>query len=136
MEKLVEITADIVSAYVSKNPIPRIELESAIRAVHTTLRQLSAASQEAPPPVIREPAVSIRKSVTSEYIICLEDGKKFKSMKRHLQSAYKLTPEQYREKWKLPADYPMVAPAYAERRSALAKSTGLGLIRRKAGAKK
>lgn len=133
---MIELTADIVSAYVSKNPTPMSELTNVISAVHAALNALangSVAKVEEPP---KEPAVSIKKSVTAEYIICLEDGKKFKSLKRHLRSSYDMSPEQYRQKWKLPADYPMVAPAYAERRSALAKSMGLGQQRKKAAGKK
>ena len=133
---MIELTADIVSAYVSKNPTPMNELPNVINAVHAALNALAngAVIKVDEPP--KEPAVAIKKSVTAEYIICLEDGKKFKSLKRHLRTAYNLTPEKYREKWKLPSDYPMVAPAYAERRSALAKASGLGQQRKKGGGKK
>ncbi|HEY0920610.1 MucR family transcriptional regulator [Devosia sp.] len=124
----VEHTTAIVAAYVSKNPVaadhlPRLigEVHSAIRALHTP-----QAMTAAPPAEERTPAVPIRKSVTPEAIICLEDGKRFASLKRHLRTRYKLTPEQYREKWGLPAEYPMVAPNYSARRSQLAKASGLG----------
>lgn len=125
-ENILERAVGIVSAYVSNNRIPMSELTNAIGSVHATLTELSTGSAPAPVEAPKEPAVPIKKSVTPDYIICLEDGKKFKSLKRHLRTAYNLTPEQYREKWKLPKDYPMVAPAYAEQRSALAKAIGLG----------
>lgn len=122
---ILEYASDIVSAYVSNNPIQSAELPELIRDVHTTLRALDtgAALQ-----VVQEPAVSAKKSITDEFLICLEDGKKFKSLKRHLRSKYGLSPEQYREKWGLPYDYPMVAPSYARKRSALAKEMGLGKL--------
>ena len=122
---LVSLAADIVSAYVANNNVPRSDLADLIASVHASLAKLGG-EPEAPAAAPLVPAVSIRKSVTPEAIICLEDGKSFKSLKRHLSSKYDLTPEQYRTKWGLPADYPMVAPAYAEARSALAKSMGLG----------
>ncbi|MFC3323602.1 MucR family transcriptional regulator [Mesorhizobium cantuariense] len=125
---LVSIAADIVSAYVSNNPVPVAELPKLIGDIHVALRGIGTPAAE--PAVKLEPAVSIRKSVTSDYIICLEDGKKFKSLKRHLNTHYKLTPEEYRQKWNLPADYPMVAPNYAAARSALAKAAGLGQKRK------
>ncbi|MER9300469.1 MucR family transcriptional regulator [Mesorhizobium sp. M0621] len=117
----VSIAADIVAAYVSNNPLPIGELPKLIGDVHAALKGIGTPATE--PVVKQEPAVSIRKSVTPDFIICLEDGKKFKSLKRHLQH---LTPDQYRQKWNLPADYPMVAPNYAATRSALAKASGLG----------
>jgi predicted transcriptional regulator len=120
----VSIAADIVAAYVSNNPLPVAELPKLIGDIHAALKGIGAAAIE--PVVTQEPAVSVRKSVTPDYIICLEDGKKFKSLKRHIGVHYNLSPDQYRQKWKLPADYPMVAPAYAASRSALAKSIGLG----------
>ncbi|MEL7109651.1 MAG: MucR family transcriptional regulator [Pseudomonadota bacterium] len=122
---ILEYASDIVSAYVSNNPIQSSELPELIREIHTTLRTLERAD-----PVIGslEPAVPVKKSITDEFLICLEDGKKFKSLKRHLRSKYGLSPEQYREKWGLPYDYPMVAPSYARKRSALAKEMGLGKI--------
>lgn len=124
-DRLIELTADVVSAYVSNNPVPVAELPSLISNVHSALQQQTAApAQEASEP--QKPAVLIKKSVTPDYIICLEDGKQFKSLKRHLSTHHGLTPDEYRAKWRLPADYPMVAPNYAAARSALAKSMGLG----------
>lgn len=120
---IVSIAADIVAAYVSNNPLPVGELPKLIGDIHTALQGTGTPATE--PVVKQEPAVSIRKSVTPDYIICLEDGKKFKSLKRHLQH-FNLSPDEYRQKWNLPADYPMVAPNYAATRSALAKSIGLG----------
>ncbi|MGX9181773.1 MucR family transcriptional regulator [Mesorhizobium sp. BHbdii] len=121
---LVSIAADIVSAYVSNNPLPVAELPKLIGDIHVALQNVGTPVAE---PVVKlEPAVSIRKSVTPDYIICLEDGKNFKSLKRHLSTHYQLSPEEYRQKWSLPADYPMVAPNYAAARSALAKAAGLG----------
>jgi len=124
-EELLDLTTAIVAAYVTRNNVPRTELADLIASVHGSLAKLGA-EPEAPAAAPLIPAVPIRKSVTPDAIICLEDGKAFKSLKRHLSSKYDLTPEQYRAKWGLPADYPMVAPAYAEARSALAKSMGLG----------
>jgi len=120
---IMEFASDIVSAYVSNNSIQSGELPDLIREVHTTLSTLGngAARSE-----VKKSAVSIKKSITDEFLICLEDGKKFKSLKRHLRSKYGLTPKEYREKWGLPYDYPMVAPSYARKRSALAKEMGLG----------
>lgn len=129
-DDLLELAADIVSAYVSNNVIPLSELSQVIVNVHTTLKQLSAGEAEARAEP-QKPAVSPKKSVTPDYIICLEDGKKFKSLKRHLRTHYDLSPEEYREKWGLPPDYPMVAPNYAAARSALAKKMGLGQQRRR-----
>ena len=123
---LVDLTAEIVAAYVGKNTVAQTELPKLIGDVHRAL--FGAVSQ----PAAREeqadikPAVTVKKSLTPDYLICLEDGKKFKSLKRHLRSHYNLSPEQYREKWGLPADYPMVAPNYAQARSSLAKRMGLG----------
>jgi len=127
--ELVELTADVVSAYVSNNSVVANDLPTVINDVYEAL---SKASAKAALPVKEElkPAVSIKKSVMPDYIICLEDGKKFKSLKRHLRTHYDLTPEEYREKWGLPHDYPMVAPNYAAARSALAKKMGLGQRRR------
>ncbi|TPK84885.1 transcriptional regulator [Mesorhizobium sp. B2-4-13] len=119
----VSIAADIVAAYVSNNPLPVGELPKLIGDIHAALKRIGTLATE--PVVKQEPAVSIKKSVTPDFIICLEDGKKFKSLKRHLQH-FNLTPDQYRQKWNLPTDYPMVAPNYAATRSALAKSIGLG----------
>ncbi len=126
----VELAADIVSAYVTKNPLPVSELPALINDVHSALVTVASGPAE-PAAEARKPAVSIRKSITPDYIICLDDGKKFKSLKRHLRTQYNLTPEQYREKWGLPSDYPMVAPSYAKARSELAKEMGLGQQRRK-----
>lgn len=121
---LVELSADIVSAYVSHNALSPTDLPKLIGDVHWALKGLrndAPAEQE-----VRKPAISVRKSITPDYLICLEDGKKFKSLKRHLRSHYNLSPEEYREKWGLPLDYPMVAPSYSQTRSKLAKANGLG----------
>jgi len=121
----IELTASIVSAYVSNNSVPSAELPALIGQVHSALTRVSGAGVEALGEGLK-PAIPIKKSITSDYIICLEDGKKFKSLKRHLRTQYNLTPEQYREKWGLGSDYPMVAPNYAAARSRLAKQIGLG----------
>lgn len=122
---LIDFSVDIVSAYVSNNIVMPADLPQIIHSVHSALRQLVEDSvQEVPEPV--KPAVNPKKSITPEYLICLEDGKKFRSLKRHLRTHYDLSPEEYREKWGLPMDYPMVAPNYAAARSALAKQMGLG----------
>ncbi|MER8866431.1 MucR family transcriptional regulator [Mesorhizobium sp. M0751] len=123
-DDLVAITADIVSAYVSNNPLPVGEVSKLIGDTYVALQGIG--TPVAPAAVKLEPAVSIKKSVTPDFIICLEDGKKFKSLKRHIGTHYNLSPDQYRQKWSLPSDYPMVAPNYAATRSALAKSIGLG----------
>jgi predicted transcriptional regulator len=120
-----ELTASIVSAYVRHNSVPSAELPGLIGQVHTALMGVSSGHGEALANALR-PAISIKKSIAPDYIICLEDGKKFKSLKRHLRTHYDLTPEQYREKWSLASDYPMVAPNYAAARSRLAKQMGLG----------
>jgi predicted transcriptional regulator len=131
-----ETAAEVVAAFVSNNPIPTGELPALIETIHDTLARLSGALDvTAPKEESKEPAVSIRKSITPEYLICLEDGKRFKSLKRHL-TAHGLTPEQYRAKWKLPSDYPMVAPDYAATRSAMAKAFGLGQLGGKGGSRK
>ena len=124
------LTAEIVSAYVSNNTVPVSELSALINQVHAALTQVGGDRPAAPGEPSR-PAVPIKRSVTSDHIVCLEDGKKFKSLKRHLRSQYNMSPEQYREKWGLPADYPMVAPNYAAARSRLAKQMGLGQQRRR-----
>jgi predicted transcriptional regulator len=121
----IELTASIVCAYVSNNSVPAAELPALIGQVHTALTRVSSGHGESLSDGLR-PAIPVKKSITSDYIICLEDGKKFKSLKRHLRTRYKLTPEQYREKWGLGSDYPMVAPNYAAARSRLAKQMGLG----------
>jgi predicted transcriptional regulator len=126
----IELAADIVSAYVTKNSLSTSELPTLINDVHSALVKVANGAAE-PAAEAPKPAVSIRKSITPDYIICLDDGKKFKSLKRHLRTQYNLTPEQYREKWGLPSDYPMVAPNYAKARSELAKEMGLGQQRRK-----
>ena len=126
----IELTAEIVSAYVSNNTVPAGEIASLINQVHAALTRVSGNPGDSPAEPLR-PAISVKKSITPEYIICLEDGKKFKSLKRHLRTQYNMTPEQYREKWSLGADYPMVAPNYAAARSQLAKQMGLGQQRRR-----
>ena len=126
---LVDMAADIVSAYVSANQVPPQELPALIRTVYSALQEVSG-SVAVSPDLAQEPAIAIKKSVTPDYIICLEDGKKFKSLKRHLRTRYSMTPDEYRTKWGLPHDYPMVAPNYAKERSNLAKRMGLGHSRR------
>ncbi len=125
----IELTAEIVSAYVSNNTVAAAEIPGLINQVYAALSRVSGKSADAPAEPLK-PAVSVKKSITPEYIVCLEDGKKFKSLKRHLRTQYSITPEQYREKWGLGADYPMVAPNYAAARSQLAKQMGLGQQRR------
>ena len=125
----VELTANIVSAYLSNNPTQASEIPNLISQVHAALLRVSTGRVDAPLEPAK-PAVSVKKSITPEYLVCLEDGKRFKSLKRHLRTQYNMTPEQYRDKWGLPADYPMVAPNYSATRSRLAKDNGLG---RKAG---
>jgi predicted transcriptional regulator len=127
----IDLAADIVSAYVSNNSVPASDLPSLINDVHSALVRVTSGVAL---PVVEslKPAVPAKKSVTNEHIICLEDGKKFKSLKRHLRTQYNMSPEEYREKWSLPPDYPMVAPNYAQARSQLAKQMGLGQQRRKA----
>ena len=127
---LSELAADIVSAYVSNNSVPTGDLATLISDVHSALLRVGGGTVEIPVEAPK-PAIPVKKSVTPDYIVCLEDGKKFKSLKRHLRTQYNMTPEQYREKWGLPADYPMVAPNYAKARSELAKEMGLGQKRRK-----
>jgi MucR family transcriptional regulator, transcriptional regulator of exopolysaccharide biosynthesis len=126
----IELTAEIVSAYVSNNTVAAGDIPGLINQVHAALTRVSGSPVEAPSEPLK-PAVSLKKSVTPEYIVCLEDGKKFKSLKRHLRTQYNMTPEQYREKWGLNAEYPMVAPNYAAARSELAKQMGLGQQRRR-----
>ncbi len=126
--ELLRLTAQMVSAYVGNNMIPAAQIPDVIRSIFGTLTgiETGAAERKAAP---QKPAVSIKKSVTPDYITCLEDGKKLKMLKRHLRTTYKLTPDEYRAKWGLPADYPMVAPTYAKQRSAFAKKIGLGRSR-------
>jgi predicted transcriptional regulator len=128
-DTLITLTADIVAAHVSNNSVAVSDLPTLIQNVHGALTGLGTAVVE--PEVKQEPAVSVRSSVKPDYIVCLEDGKKLKMLKRHLMTHYQMTPEQYRAKWNLPADYPMVAPNYAEQRRTLAKKIGLGTKRRK-----
>ena len=139
---LIEMASDIVSAYVAHNPVPVADLPKLIERIHATLSEIDGgAVLEAKPEL--KPAISVRKSVTDDHIVCLEDekkldrignyredGKKFKSLKRHLRTRYDMSPEEYREKWNLPADYPMVAPNYARQRSDLARKMGLGQSRK------
>ena len=127
---LIDLAADIVSAYVSNNTVPAAELPALIAEVHRALNNTTMGLNE-PEPEPLKPAVNPKKSVFPDYIVCLEDGKKFKSLKRHLRTHYDLSPEEYRDKWGLPSDYPMVAPNYAAARSALAKKMGLGQQRRR-----
>jgi predicted transcriptional regulator len=129
-KSFIELTANIVSAYVSNNPTPASELPALINQIHAALLKVSTGRSELPLEPAK-PAVPVKKSMTADYLICLEDGKRFKSLKRHLRTRYGMTPEQYRDKWNLPADYPMVAPNYAVARSQLAKKMGLGQQRRR-----
>jgi len=128
--QIVELTAKIVSAYVSNNAVVASDLPQLINETHIALRKASAGSV-APEREELKPKVPVKKSVNPDFIICLEDGKKFKSLKRHLRTHYNLSPEEYRERWGLPHDYPMVAPNYAKARSDLAKKMGLGTRREK-----
>ena len=123
--EIIEMTADIVAAYVGANSVTAADLPALIQSVHRALTGVATGGEvaEAAP---REPAVPIKKSITPEYLICLEDGRKFKSLKRHLRTKYNMSPEEYRAKWGLAKDYPMVAPSYAKARSELAKQMGLG----------
>ena len=124
----IELASEIVAAFVSNNPLPKGDLPALIHAMHSAVERLAAEPESAPPQVeAKTPAVPIRRSITPDFLICLDDGKRFKSLRRHL-AGLGLTPEQYRRKWNLPPDYPMVAPNYAARRSALAKKFGLGQI--------
>jgi len=125
-----QLTANIVSAYLSNNTVASAEIPNLINQVHSALLRISG-GQTTPPAEPLRPAVPVKRSITADYIVCLEDGKKFKSLRRHLRTQYDMTPEQYREKWGLAADYPMVAPNYAAARSQLAKQMGLGQQRRR-----
>ena len=124
------LTAEIVSAYVSHNTVAQSDIPALINQVHSALLKVSGGEAPASSEPLR-PAVPVKRSINPDFLICLEDGKKFKSLKRHLRSQYDMTPEQYREKWGLPHDYPMVAPNYAAARSTLAKQMGLGQQRRR-----
>lgn len=130
-EMLITLTSDIVAAHVSNNSVAVSDLPVLIQNVHSALAGLSGTPVV--PETKQEPAVSIRASVKPDYIVCLEDGKKLKMLKRHLMTHYQMTPDDYRAKWNLPADYPMVAPNYAEQRRSLAKKIGLGTARRRRG---
>ena len=130
-ETLITLTADIVSAHVSNNSVAVNDLPTLIQNVHNALSGLGGRPEE--PEVKQEPAVSVRSSIKPDYIVCLEDGKKLKMLKRHLMTHYKMTPDEYRQKWGLNSDYPMVAPNYAEQRRSLAKKIGLGTKRRRTG---
>ena len=127
--ELLALTSEIVSSHVSNNAVNQNDLTTMIQTVFATLEGLAAPQEE--PVEELKPAVSIKRSVSDEYIVCLEDGKKLKMLKRHLKTAYDMTPEEYRAKWGLPADYPMVAPAYARKRQELAKKIGLGRKKKK-----
>jgi predicted transcriptional regulator len=124
------LAADIVSAYVSNNSVPANDLPALIAEVHAALLHITG-GPVAPAVEAQKPAVPAKKSITNEFIVCLEDGRKFKSLKRHLRTQYNMSPDEYREKWGLPPDYPMVAPNYAKARSNLAKQMGLGQQRRR-----
>ena len=129
--QVLRLTTDVVAAYLRKNTTPSAQIAEIIAAVYHSLRTLEAGGDgqfDA-----QKPAVPVRRSIHPDYLVCLEDGKKLKMLKRHLRSSYSLTPDQYRSKWGLPADYPMVAPNYADQRSAFAKKIGLGRAGRKAG---
>jgi predicted transcriptional regulator len=128
-KSFVDLTASIVSAYVSNNATTAAEIPALISQIHAALVRVSGGGEVAQEPV--RPPVSLKKSITPDFLVCLEDGKRFKSLKRHLRTQYNMTPEQYREKWGLPPDYPMVAPNYAVERSQLAKKMGLGQQRRR-----
>lgn len=124
---LLALTSTIAAAYVGKNSVPMAQISEVIRTIHASLAGVGSSIAASPAPVeAGKPAVPVKKSITAEYIICLEDGKKLKMLKRHLRTVYNMTPEQYRAKWNLPNDYPMVAPKYAEQRSVFAKRIGLG----------
>jgi predicted transcriptional regulator len=126
----VELAVEIVAAFVSYNPVPKSELPSLIGAVHSAVERLKKGPESAPPQIeAKAPAVPIRKSISPDFLICLDDGRRFKTLRRHL-AALGLTPTQYREKWNLPSDYPMTAPNYAAQRSAIAKTLGLGQLKR------
>lgn len=130
--EMLELTTEIVAAHVGNNPIAASDLPSLIQSVYRTLVSVGSSPSVVERP---KPAVPVKRSVYPDYIVCLEDGKKLKMLKRHLKTAYDMTPEEYRERWGLPADYPMVAPNYAQHRSNLAKEIGLGTTRRSAGGK-
>lgn len=126
----ISLTAEIVSAYVGNNTVAQADIPALINQIHQALQRVATGQAEITSEPLK-PAVPVKKSIHADYIVCLEDGKKFKSLKRHLRTQYGMTPEQYRDKWNLPADYPMVAPNYAIARSQLAKQMGLGQQRRR-----
>lgn len=130
--ELLALTTDIVTSHLSRNPVDASDISGLIKDVYATLSTVGAAEPDADRP---QPAVSIRKSIHPDYIVCLEDGKKLKMLKRHLKTSYDMTPDDYRQRWGLPSDYPMVAPNYANQRRDLAKKIGLGTRRKKASAK-
>jgi predicted transcriptional regulator len=132
----VEMTAEIVSAYVSNSTVAPADLPALIQQVHRALSEVGSGAQPQPAAAPPAPAVPVKKSITPDHLVCLEDGRKFKSLKRHLRTKYDMSPDQYRSKWNLPKDYPMVAPNYAAARSTLAKQMGLGQGGRKAAAAK
>jgi predicted transcriptional regulator len=134
--EIIEMTADIVSAYVGHNVVVAAELPELIHAVHRALSNVSATAEPVEAVAPKEPAVPLKRSITPEFLICLEDGRRFKSLKRHLRTKYNMSPDEYRAKWKLPKDYPMVAPNYAKARSDLAKQMGLGQGGRQAARKR
>ena len=124
-DDILRMAVDVVAAYVSKNPLPAGQIPEVIHTVYSSLSQIDTRAPEVKPEAPR-PAVPVKKSVTPDYIVCLEDGKKLKMLKRHLRTTYNMTPDEYRAKWGLPVDYPMVAPNYAAQRSDFAKKIGLG----------
>ncbi len=128
-QTLVTLTANVAAAFLSNNTVSLDELPKVVDMTHKALKKLSSPEENETPALA--PAVSVKKSIHEDYLVCLEDGRKFKSLKRHLKTKYSMTPEQYRRKWNLPADYPMVAPGYAKRRSELARGMGLGQIRQR-----
>jgi predicted transcriptional regulator len=132
-EDILKLVTEIVAAYVSKNPVAAHELPGIIKNVHATLGGFNSAEERGP---TRSPAVPVKKSVQDDYIVCLEDGKKLKMLKRYLRARYKMTPDEYRARWNLPSDYPMVAPNYAQKRSDFAKKIGLGKGKDRKGKKK
>jgi predicted transcriptional regulator len=129
--RCIQLTANIVSAFVSNNAVSSAEISALISQVYSALMRVTSGVAVAAPAAPLKPAVPVKRSITPEYLVCLEDGRKFKSLKRHLRTQYRMTPDQYRAKWNLSADYPMVAPNYAAARSQLAKQMGLGQQRRR-----
>ncbi len=132
--EILRMTSNVVAAYLHNNPLPSAELPNVIQTIHGSLKAMNNGGETQSAP--QKPAVSVRRSVTPDYIVCLEDGKKLKMLKRHLRTTYGLTPDEYRAKWGLPADYPMVAPNYAKQRSAFAKKIGLGHASKSRGKKR